>query len=403
MILSQKLENNYKNSIKNIKDMKNGHDRDMAIGALVVDIGGRCIKAVAKAIGSCFRKVKKCYKLFINRSEQLSLEFRGRKSITSHFPNLKNDIEKIIENYKNVDSHFKDERIYVSITPKAIIDELVKKYVYPPKFACYNTINKLLKEMGYILHKIPKTQILEKIPETDEIFSNVNEHLEDVKNTDNTVAAISIDDKAAKKIGNISDNGKTRLDIKALDHDTNFECTLKPFGILDLKTNETFVTCTEYNSTATFKVDCIEEYLKKKINENHIKKLKIFLDNGPENSGIRKLWLLKLVKLSIKYNIIIDLVYYPPYHSKYNKIERYWARLQMVWNKVIVDTKEKAIECINKTLWNGIHSKEILSNQVYEKGYQVNISETELIDSHIIREEGIEKWSIVITPFSSKE
>jgi len=75
----------------------------------------------------------------------------------------------------------------------------------------------------------------------------------------------------------------------------------------------------------------------------------------------------------------------------------------MVWNKVIVDTKEKAIECINKTLWNGIHSKEILSNQVYEKGYQVNISETELIDSHIIREEGIEKWSIVITPFSSKE
>lgn len=401
MSITEKLEKYYKNQVESIKNMKKGIDRDKAIGALVADLGKRCLKAVANAAGCCFRKAKKCHELFISGTVQLSLEFRGRKRITVKYPNLKNDIEKVIENYKNVDSHFKTETLYVSISPKAIIDELVEKYNYPKGFACYNTINTLLNEMGYKCHKIPKTQVLCKIPETDEIFSNVNEHLEDVQNTDDTVLAISIDDKATKKIGKISDNGTTRLDIKALDHDTNFECNLKPFGILDLKTNETFITCTEYCSSARFKVDCIEEYVKRKLENKDIKKLKIFLDNGPENSGSRKLWLLDLVRLSIKYNIVIDLVYYPPYHSKYNKIERFWARLQMVWNKVILDTKEKAIECINKTAWKCVQSKGMLSDKKYEKGIQVTVSQIDFINKHIIREKGLEKWSIVITPFAN--
>ena len=28
----------------------------------------------------------------------------------------------------------------------------------------------------------------------------------------------------------------------------------------------------------------------------------------------------------------IRLIYYPPYHSKYNSIERYWAGLEKSWN-----------------------------------------------------------------------
>ncbi len=96
---------------------------------------------------------------------------------------------------------------------------------------------------------------------------------------------------------------------------------MKPFGILDLKTNETFVTCTPYTSTAEFKVKCIEKYVIEKNKRVPLKKLVIFLDNGPENSGRRKLWLKLLTELAKKYNIVIELVYYPPYHSKYNKIE----------------------------------------------------------------------------------
>ena len=69
-----------------------------------------------------------------------------------------------------------------------------------------------------------------------------------------------------------------------------------------MKTNETFVTCTTYNSTTEFKVDCIEKYVIKKNKKQKLKKLMIFLDNGPENSSRRKLWLKKLVYK--KYNLV---------------------------------------------------------------------------------------------------
>ncbi len=142
-------------------------------------------------------------------------------------------------------------------------------------------------------------------------------------------AVISIDDKNRKKIGNISDNGYSWFKKEALDHDTNFDCTVVPFGILDLKTNETFVYCNKYSSTASFKVDCIEDYLIKRKEKFNINRLIIFLDNGPENSSRRTLWIKCLIGLVKKYKILIELAYYPPYHSKYNMIERYWARLQL--------------------------------------------------------------------------
>ena len=177
---------------------------------------------------------------------------------------------------------------------------------------------------------------------------------------------------------------------------------VKPFGILDLKTNETFVTCTPYNSTAAFKVDCIEKYIVRKNKHHKLKKLVVFLDNGPENSSRRKLWLKKIVKLSIKYNLIIQLVYYPPYHSKYNKIERVWAHIQMEWRRITIDSLDLLIDCLNKMKWKGIDIKGNLSMNKYEKGIKVSDYEMETeINPHIIREEGLEKWSLVITPYAN--
>lgn len=247
-----------------------------------------------------------------------------------------------------------------------------------------------------------KSLVIEKIPETNAIFENVNDVMEAVvEANDESIAVISIDDKATKKIGKLSDNGKTWSNEKALDHDIIFEYSMKPFGILDILTNETFVTCTPYCSTSEFKVNCIREYITQKNKKNKIKKLVIFLDNGPENSGKRKLWLKKLVDLSIEYKIVIELVYYPPYHSKYNKIERFWARLQMYWNDIVMDSIEKLDKSLNTVTWKGIKCRGNICFEEYKKGKEVSNEEMKTADLHIIREDGLEKWSIVITPFSN--
>ena len=141
MSISQKLENDYKNIIENIKKLPNCIERDLMIGSLIEDLGKRCISAVSRALGIRREKVKSCYEKFKN-GVQIKLEFRGRKSIINKYPNIKNDIEKIIENYKIVDSHFKTETLYICINPNVIIKELITNYNYPIKFACYNLLLK---------------------------------------------------------------------------------------------------------------------------------------------------------------------------------------------------------------------------------------------------------------------
>jgi transposase len=53
--------------------------------------------------------------------------------------------------------------------------------------------------------------------------------------------------------------------------------------------------------------------------------LVIYLDNGPRNSGSRTQFLKRMIEFADWSGLEIRLVYYPPYHSKYNPIERCWS------------------------------------------------------------------------------
>lgn len=399
MSISKVIKKFYQNRVEIIKKMPNGYQRDIAIGAFVADLGPRSIKPIAKAIGSCFRKVKNCLDIFLH-GVQTKIEFRGRKKIEDIYPDIKNQIKDIVKAYQYTDSHFKTETLFVDLSLENLRNELIQKYGYTENNCpCKSTLLRLLTDLGYKIQKVKKTKVLDKIPATDAIFENINETKQFIPLSGDNVAVISIDDKNRKKIGNISDNGHSWFNREALDHDTNFNCSIVPFGILDLKTNETFVYCSEGSSTADFKVDCLENYLLNKKKEYNIDRLIIFLDNGPENSSRRTLWIKCLIDLAKKYKIAIELAYYPPYHSKYNAIERYWARLQLSWNGLIINTVEKLIEIINKVTWKSVNTRATLVSKKYKKGVSIDKADLKLLEKkHVYREEGIEKWSLVITP-----
>ena len=52
------------------------------------------------------------------------------------------------------------------------------------------------------------------------------------------------------------------------------------------------------------------------------------LDNGPENSSRRTQFMNRMVQFAETKKVDIVLTYYPPYHSKYNPIERVWGVLE---------------------------------------------------------------------------
>ena len=264
---------------------------------------------------------------------------------------------------------------------------------YQPKFIGRSSLANLLNKMGYDLKKVKRNKPLKKIKETDAIFENVKLKKEEALNNENT-SIISIDTKDKVMIGPYSRNGKSRILLEASDHELTNDC-LTPFGILDLKTNQSYFYNFINKPTSNAIVDCIDDYLADKL----CTKLVILLDNGPDNSGVRTAFLKALVDLSDKYQIEIELVYYPPYHSKYNPIERLWARLEMMWNGMLLSTKQICKKVMEQLTWKKVKAKVKNITKEYEKGIIFSKEEMRQYEGvNIHRNEKLKKWSILITP-----
>lgn len=74
MILSQKIENNYKNCIENIKKVENKLEKSKMVKALISDLGGKGISIIARLLNMAFNTVKSYYLTDFD-NVQLTLEF----------------------------------------------------------------------------------------------------------------------------------------------------------------------------------------------------------------------------------------------------------------------------------------------------------------------------------------
>jgi len=134
---------------------------------------------------------------------------------------------------------------------------------------------------------------------------------------------ISMDAKATVKVGPFARGGKSRIPTKAADHDFHPAATVTPVGIFLPASDEFFL----YGVTSKVTSDCLVDRLvdwweEVKDRFSQIKTLVINVDNGPENHSRRTQFMQRLVEFVQQYQIIIRLAYYPPYHSKYNPVER---------------------------------------------------------------------------------
>ena len=48
----------------------------------------------------------------------------------------------------------------------------------------------------------------------------------------------------------------------------------------------------------------------------------------------------RLTAFADAFGLTIQLAYYPPYHSKYNPIERVWGVLEQHWNGDLLDCRQ---------------------------------------------------------------
>ena len=194
-----------------------------------------------------------------------------------------------------------------------------------------------------------------KVKQTDAIFEQLKKVNPEADRADDTLR-ISIDAKATVHIGPFSRRGRSRTKTKAVDHDFQPEATLTPFGIFLPQFDDLWLYIARSKVTSDFIVDRLEQWWQEvRLRFLSVKTLVINLDNGPENQSRRTQFLKRIVEFARKFGLVVQLAYYPPYHSKYNPIERCWGVLEMHWNGSLLDSVEAVIGYARSMTWKGKH------------------------------------------------
>jgi transposase len=213
------------------------------------------------------------------------------------------------------------------------------------------------------------------------------------------VLRVSLDAKATVKIGPFSRGGKSRVQVAAADHDFAPAATVTPVGIFLPTLAELFV----YGVTSKVTSDCLVDRLAQwweavRQRFAHIKTLVLNLDNGPENQSHRTQFMHRLVDFVQHFRITVRLAYYPPYHSKYNPIERCWGILENHWNGTLLDSIDTVLAFTRTMTWQGKHPVVELVTTTYETGVKVAKDAMQRVEARLKRLPDLENWFVDIVP-----
>jgi len=217
------------------------------------------------------------------------------------------------------------------------------------------------------------------------------------------VLRLSLDAKARVKIGQFSRRGKTYANVKTLDHDFGNEY-ITPHGIFIPKLDEVQLYFTNSSITANFIADTLIQFWTSNQHRfSNIKKIVLNQDNGPECKSTRTQLIKRLCEFSGKYNLILYLAYYPPYHSKYNPIERVWGILEQHWNGGILDSVDSILKYAQSMKWKGNLPVVHLIENKYRTGIKLNQQIMDAYEKIIERDKELGKWFVEIKPEKCRE
>lgn len=208
-----------------------------------------------------------------------------------------------------------------------------------------------------------------------------------------------MDAKASVKVGPFARGGKSRVPTAAADHDFEALAKVTPVGIMLPGSNELFLYGITSKVTSDCLVDCLVQWWQSVRGRFvTIKTLVINLDNGPENHSRRTQFMQRLLNFASDYGVKVRLAYYPPYHSKYNAIERCWGILENHWNGALLDTIEAVIEFARSMRWKGQRPVVELVTTSYASGVKLNKEAMKGVEAQLTRHATLGKWFLDIAP-----
>ncbi len=209
---------------------------------------------------------------------------------------------------------------------------------------------------------------------------------------------VSLDAKAAVKMGPFARGGTSRVPVAAADHDFQPEAKVTPVGLFLPASDELFL----YHVTSKVTSDCLVDRLEQwwtsvRARFAHSTMLALNLDNGPESHSHRTQFIARLLTFAQQHHLTVRLATYPPYHSKYNPIERCWGILENHWNGALLDSLEAILGFAATMRWKGRHPVVELVTTPYPSGVKLTAEEMSPVEAQLTRLPGLEKWCVDIS------
>lgn len=187
---------------------------------------------------------------------------------------------------------------------------------------------------------------------------------------------------------------------EAYDHDFKPTATITPFGIFAPELNDLWLYLVTTKVNADCIVDCIEQWwLSVKERLSHIERLVINADNGPENHSRRTQFMNRLLRFARRENLTVELAYYPPYHSKYNAVERAFGWLEQHWRGSLLDSVETVEQFARTLRFKGKAAVVRLVTDIYESGAKLSQKAMAELEKQWKRREELGKWFLEIPAF----
>jgi len=322
----------------------------------------------------------------------------GRPALTVSDPKLQEDLERL------VDPDTRGDPMSPLRWTSKSLQKLAGALVAAGHEVSDRSVGKLLKGRGYRLHANRKTREGADHPDRDEQFRYINETARAALEAGEPI--ISVDAKKRELVGDFKAVGREYepsgrpVEVRTHDFKDKDLGHAIPYGVLDLKANEGFVSVGVTNDTSAFAVNSIRAWWAAlgRARYPEARCLTITADGGGSNSSRTRLWKTELQKLANELAIPIRVRHFPPGTSKWNKIEhRLFSYVSLNWRGKPLESLQVIIDLIASTTTStGLKVYARLDPGEYDKG--IKVSDAELAAVNIVRDDFHPDWNYTINP-----